>query len=92
MAGRGDNKKSAFGKRLKELREKKGWSKTHLAEQAGLHLNTILRLENGDNEPAWPLVLQFAGVLGVSCTEFTEQPAEVVPAAVKPAPKKPKKK
>jgi len=36
-----------FGKRLKELRKKAGWSQQKLAEKAGLSYNVITKIEQG---------------------------------------------
>ena len=37
--------------RLKELRNRKGMSQEALAEESGLSLRTIQRIENGDTNP-----------------------------------------
>lgn len=36
-----------FGKRLKQLRKKAGWSQQKLAEEAGLSYNVITKIEQG---------------------------------------------
>ncbi len=57
--------------RVRELREQKGWTQAKLAKKAGVHVNTIQRIENGMienttagvllrvakafNEPIWKL-------------------------------------
>jgi len=71
MAGRGEFGPTGFGQCLREAREKKGWTQKELAEKAGTHTNTIARLERGEQEPAWPLVLALAKALGVDCTAFS---------------------
>ena len=43
-----------FGRRLKELREARGWSQSELARRAGLTANAISQLEDLDR-PRWPL-------------------------------------
>jgi len=63
---------TGFGARLKELRESSGLSQGQLAEKAGVHNVTISKLERGTQEPAWPLVLILARILGISCDEFRE--------------------
>jgi transcriptional regulator with XRE-family HTH domain len=82
MAGRGDLPPSGFGSALRRTREGKGLTQKQLAETAGLHPNTVAKLERGDQEPNWPLVLQLAGVLGVTCQDFTG----AVPPASEPEP------
>ena len=39
-------------KRVKELRIKKGLSQEELAENTGLSIRTIQRIENGENTPS----------------------------------------
>ncbi len=72
MAGRGDLPSSGFGAQLRLRRDEKGWTQKQLAEASGIHTNTIARLERGEHEPAWPLVLALAKALGVSCEAFSE--------------------
>ena len=43
--------KTELSKRLKELRSRKGLSQEQLAENSGLSLRTIQRIENGETEP-----------------------------------------
>jgi transcriptional regulator with XRE-family HTH domain len=65
-----------FGARLRELREKAALTQKQLAKKAGCHLRTITKLENGSQEPAWPLVLALCEALGVDCRAFTAAPSE----------------
>jgi transcriptional regulator with XRE-family HTH domain len=62
---------TGFGARLRELREAKGLSQQKLADEAGCHRFTVAKLERGEQEPAWPLVLALAKALGVDCLAFT---------------------
>lgn len=75
MAGRGELPPSGFGAGLRRLRDEKGWTQKELADAAELHPNTVARLERGEHEPTWPLVLKLAGVFGVDCTAFGGVPA-----------------
>jgi len=85
MAGRGDFPPSGFGSRARGLREGAGLTQKQLAEAVGLHPNTLAKLERGEHEPAWPIVLKIAAALGVSCEAFNAQ--DVAPAAAtEPAP------
>ena len=87
MAGRGDLPPSGFGDWLRRLRAAKGKTQKELADAADLHPNTVARLERGEHEPAWPLVLKLSGVLGVECTAFSAAAAEVpLTQAVEPTP------
>jgi transcriptional regulator with XRE-family HTH domain len=61
---------TGFGKRLKALREAQGLTQDELAASAGCNKFTISKLERGLQEPAWPLVLALARVLGVKVGEF----------------------
>ena len=70
MAGRGNYGATGFGQRLRAVREAKGMTQQQLADAAGSHKNTVARLERGEQEPAWPLVLAFARALEVDCTAF----------------------
>lgn len=74
MPGRGENEPTGFGRRLREVREGKSMTQKQLADAAGIHVNTVARLEREEQEPAWPLVLKLGKALGVDCTVFTSAP------------------
>lgn len=74
MTMRGGWPPSGFGERLRAERERAGLSRRELAERAKTHHNTIAKMEQGAQEPAWPLVLALARALGVKVTAF--DPAE----------------
>lgn len=63
---------TGFGAKLREKREARGMSQKALGEAAGIHGNTVAKLERGEQEPAWPLVLAFARALDVDCSAFSE--------------------
>ena len=48
---------------MRAVREAKGLSQRELATAAGCNANTIAKLERGEQEPAWPLVLALAKAL-----------------------------
>ncbi len=54
-----------IGKRLKSLRETRGWSQADLAERASVARNTINRVENGLSEPSLDLLQRLADIFGV---------------------------
>ncbi len=76
MAGRGDVEPSGFGESLKRLRTEKGFTQKQVAEAAGLYPNSLAKLERGEHEPSWPLVLKLAKALGVDCTAFGRDDAQ----------------
>src|SRR5207247_2130550 len=68
-----------FAGRLRELREAKGWTRTQLADAAGMAMDGVAHLELGRRKPTWDTVLALAKALGVDCTAFTQPPAEREP-------------
>jgi putative transcriptional regulator len=83
---------SGFGKRLRELREARGLTQEQLAGGAECSRFTVLKVESGSQEPAWPLAVAFARALGVSVADFlpdgpTTRPAPK-PSGQKAAPNK----
>jgi transcriptional regulator with XRE-family HTH domain len=77
---------TGFGPRLRELREQAGLTLAKLSEMAGMHLQSLAKLESGQREPNWTTVLALGKALGVTCEAFT-----VKPKAAKPARKRGKK-
>jgi transcriptional regulator with XRE-family HTH domain len=61
---------TAFGERLRELREKVEMSQKTLADKAGLSIRQVSRMETGDQRPSWDTVLALADALGVDCNAF----------------------
>jgi DNA-binding XRE family transcriptional regulator len=61
---------TGFGDRLKTLREEADISQQALADAAGCHRFTISKLERGEQEPAWPLVLAICEALDLDPTAF----------------------
>lgn len=57
---------TGFAARLRALRERAGLSQAELGHQAGIHPQTITKLEAGVIEPGWPVVLLLARALGVT--------------------------
>lgn len=58
--------------RIKELRIRKGISQEELAEESGLNLRTIQRIENGETEPVGNSVKKIANVLEVTPEELID--------------------
>lgn len=57
-----------MGKRIRQLRKERGWSQEALAEAADLHENYISRLETGEQEPGFFVILKL-------CRAFEITPA-----------------
>jgi len=78
---------------LKREREAKGFTQKQLGEAINLHPNTVAKMERGEQEPPWPVVLAICQALGVPCTAFSGTAA--APTVANPEPtttKKPPRK
>lgn len=64
-----DNKKK-LGKRIKELRKKKGFTQEQVAEMVELEQNTISVIESGRNFPTLVTLEKIANVLDVELSDF----------------------
>ncbi len=56
--------------RVKEVREKHGWSQGELARRLGVSRQTINAVENDKYDPSLPLALRLARLFGVAVTEL----------------------
>lgn len=65
---------SALGKRIRELRQKRGWSQEYLAELAGTHRTYMWGIERGVRNPSLRHLAQIANALGVSIAELFTTP------------------
>ena len=74
------NEQRFFAARLRELRAAAGLTQRELAERAGMHPQSLVKLENEDREPTWATVLVLAAALGVKVQAFTVEPKETAPA------------
>jgi len=61
-----------FGMRLKELRNKKGWSQAVLAAKLGVTREYLARLEGGQHDPPLSTVERLAKILGVRISRLVE--------------------
>jgi transcriptional regulator with XRE-family HTH domain len=77
-----------FAARLRELRTAAELTQQELADRAGMHRQSLTKLERAEREPSWGTVQALARALGVDCTAFQ---VEDKPAEVKPAKKKKRK-
>jgi len=62
----------AFGRRLRELREREGLTQDRLSKRSGLQASALGRLERGQHEPRLASVLSAARGLGVSPGELLD--------------------
>ncbi len=60
------------GKRLKDLRTRRGYSLRVLADRSGLNINTLSLIENGKSSPSVSTLQQLAQALDVPVTAFFE--------------------
>jgi uncharacterized Tic20 family protein len=58
--------------RIKELRNRQGFSQEELSAKSGLSLRTIQRIENGETEPRGDSLKRLAITFGVSPDEITD--------------------
>ncbi|SHI35003.1 Uncharacterized conserved protein, Tic20 family [Tangfeifania diversioriginum] len=65
-------KNQELAKKVKELRTRKGMSQEMLAENAGLSLRTIQRIENGETEPRGDSLKRLASALGITPDEIVD--------------------
>ena len=59
-----------FGRRLRELREDRGWSQDYLAQTSGIGRTHISQLENGRREAGLRMLETLAGVFEVNAAEL----------------------
>ncbi|MDN3580522.1 helix-turn-helix domain-containing protein [Mucilaginibacter flavus] len=65
-----------LGKKIKELRTRKGLSQDELAEQAQVSLRTVQRIENNETEARGDTLKRLASALDINTEELTEAPFE----------------
>jgi transcriptional regulator with XRE-family HTH domain len=53
----------AFGKRLRELREVRGWTQEELAEKAGMNWLQVGHIERGASDPKLSTIVRLARAL-----------------------------
>lgn len=65
-----------IGKKIIELREKKGWSQYRLFKEAGISQAALSRIEVGLRIPNTASLQKIANALGVSMSEFDDSPQD----------------
>ena len=61
------------GKRIKELRSKRGWALRELAKRCGLSANAISLIERGENSPTVSSLRRLSGAFNVPITDFFQE-------------------
>ena len=61
-----------LAKRIKEMRNRKGFSQEELSEISGLSLRTIQRIENGETEPLGDSLKRISNALNVNPEELID--------------------
>lgn len=61
---------TAFGKRLRKMREARGWSQSALADKAGISQVLVSTLESSKKHPGWGTVCRLATAMECSTEEF----------------------
>jgi transcriptional regulator with XRE-family HTH domain len=56
----------ALGKKVRALRQERGYSQEKLAELASIHENHVRRIEGGTANPSYLVLVKLAKALGVS--------------------------
>lgn len=64
-----------FGRRLKDLRDAKGWTQEQLARETEVSLVTIWKLESGRGLPRLDTLHKLAVALSVDVGELFKEPA-----------------
>lgn len=64
--------KILFGKRLKELREKRGFTQEELSNMLDIEWQHISRLENGKNLPSCSILLSIAEIFDIDVRTLTD--------------------
>lgn len=64
--------KNRLGLRIKELRKQKGMSQEFLADESGLSLRTVQRIENGDTNPTGESLKRLSNALNVNPDELID--------------------
>jgi len=70
MLGMPDNVVRKVGRRIRELRQKRGWSQEELAEEANLHRTYIGQVERGEKSIGVRNLVRIARALGVGANSI----------------------
>jgi transcriptional regulator with XRE-family HTH domain len=62
----------ALGKRIRQLRQERGWSQERLADEAGMHRTYMWGIEQGVRNPSVRHLVRIAEALGISLSVLFE--------------------
>jgi transcriptional regulator with XRE-family HTH domain len=62
--------RAALGRRIRQLRQSKGWSQERFADEAGIHRTFAGTLERGENNVSFDSLVKVARCLGVTLSEL----------------------
>ena len=62
----------AFGKRVRELREQRGWSQEELAERAGMNWLQVGHIERGASDVKLSTIRKLAKAIGVRASDLID--------------------
>ncbi|MBL8031225.1 MAG: helix-turn-helix transcriptional regulator [Candidatus Doudnabacteria bacterium] len=66
------SKGKSLGQLFKEARRKKHLTQLEVAEKAGVHWNTVAKIERNEQDPHFPTALSIAEVLDIPVSELTK--------------------
>ena len=61
-----------FGKRLRQLRTKQGWSQEELTYRVGIDVSYLSEIENGRKEPCLRKIKELAQGLGITVSRLMQ--------------------
>lgn len=66
-----------FSERLKQEREKKGWSQTELAEKIHVSRQSVSKWETGKNYPSIEVIIDLSDLFGITIDELLRSDEEL---------------
>ena len=68
--------KKTIGDRIRKIRENKDLTKENVADELGITHGAYSKIERGESDPNTSRLLQIAGILDVSVTDFFDDAVE----------------
>ena len=65
-----ENAKILLGRRIRSLRNMKGWTQQELGEQADVNYKFVGEIERGQQNPSFAVLVKIAAALGVELPEL----------------------
>ena len=65
-----ENAKVLLGRRIRSLRNMKGWTQQELGEQADVNYKFVGEIERGQQNPSFAVLVKIAGALGAELPEL----------------------